>query len=91
MKLLLDLRYDDELADPEPWLERLSQDADPGVRAGAARVIVELNFEKKLPTPAWVNRLAETDPEPTVRRIARYYQSQPAGAPDSGIRLLDGP
>ena len=91
LKLLLDLRYDDDFADPEPWLQRLSQDADPGVRAGAARVIMELNGEKKLPAPGWVLRLAESDPDPTVRRIAKYYRSQPSTAADEGIRLIGGP
>ena len=91
LKLLLDLRYDDDFADPEPWLQRLSQDADPGVRAGAARVIMELNGEKKLPAPGWVLRLAESDPDPTVRRIAKYFRSQPATAADEGIRLPGGP
>src|SRR5439155_15416642 len=37
LELLRDLRFDDDLADPEPWLERLGRDAEPAVRAGAAR------------------------------------------------------
>ncbi|HSQ54915.1 MAG TPA: hypothetical protein VLM40_04145, partial [Gemmata sp.] len=36
LKLILDLRYDDDVADPEPWLERLSRDDEPAVRAAAA-------------------------------------------------------
>ena len=90
LKLLLDLRYDDDLADPEPWFERLSHDVDPGVRAGAARSIVELNAEKKLPVPGWVAQLAEADPDPTVRRIALFYRSEPR-AVDAGLRLINGP
>ena len=49
---------------------------------------MELNGEKKLPAPGWVLRLAESDPDPTVRRIAKYFRSQPA---DEGIRLMGGP
>ena len=52
LKLLLDLRYDDDVADPEPWLERLSHDADPGVRAGSVRVIMELIAERRTALPA---------------------------------------
>jgi len=91
LRLLIDLRYEDELPDVEPWLERLSHDADAGVRAGAARVMMEIAAERKLPAPAWVDRLAETDPEPMVRRVAKYYRMQPARTPDSEVRLVEGP
>ena len=91
LKLLIDLRYDDELPDVEPWLERLSHDADPGVRVGAARVMMEVAGERKLPAPAWVGRLAEADPNPVVRRVAKYYRSPPAALPDAGIPLDAGP
>ncbi|HJZ59303.1 MAG TPA: hypothetical protein VKE74_30440 [Gemmataceae bacterium] len=77
LKLLLDLRYDDDVADPEPWLERLSRDPDPAVRAGAARVAVEVSADRQLPTPVWVGRLADADPYPTVRRVAGYFRAQP--------------
>jgi hypothetical protein len=86
LKLLMDLRHDDDVADPEPWLERLSRDPDPGVRAGSARVMVELSAERRLPAPAWVGRVAEADPDPTVRRIARYYRSA-----DASVRPAGGP
>ena len=33
LKLLLDLRYNELLRDPEPWLERLGRDIEPAVRA----------------------------------------------------------
>lgn len=86
LKLLLDLRYDDDLADPEPWLERLGRDPDPGVRAGAARVVAELCAERRLPAPAWLGHIAEADPDPTVRRVARYFR-----AADAAVRPAGGP
>lgn len=91
LKLLLDLRYDDELLDPEPWLERLSRDPDPGVRAGSARVAVELAVERHFPTPVWVGRLADSDPDRTVRRIAQFYRAQPTNRVDEGVRSVGGP
>ncbi len=79
LKLLLDLRYDDDVADPEPWLERLSRDPEPAVRAGAARVVVEVATARKLPLPAWVGRVADADHHPTVRFVAGYYRARPTG------------
>lgn len=87
LKLLLDLRYDDDVADPEPWLERLSRDAEPAVRAGAARVAVEVAAARRLAAPVWVGRLADADSDPTVRRVARYYRTLPtAGVVPAGGR-----
>ncbi|MCI0705411.1 MAG: hypothetical protein L0241_30490 [Planctomycetia bacterium] len=77
LKLLIDLRYDDDVADPEPWLERLSRDPEPAVRAGSARVAVELAIARKLSSPAWVARIADADPHPAVRLVASYYRAQP--------------
>ena len=88
LKLLLDLRYDDDVADPEPWLERLSRDPEPAVRAGAARVAVEVALARRQPYPAWVGRVADADLHPTVRFVAAYYRSQPAAAP---VRPAGGP
>lgn len=90
LKLLLDLRYDDDVSDPEPWLERLSRDPEPGVRAGAARVAAELALTKQVPCPAWVGRIADTDPHPTVRSVAGYYRTRPNSAPP-GVRPVGGP
>jgi hypothetical protein len=91
LMLLIDLRYGNELADPEPWLERLSRDIEPAVRAGAARVAVEIRGDQRLSSPAWVDRVADTDPDPTVRRVAAYFRGlshlvgigtiRPAGGP----------
>lgn len=90
LKLLLDLRYDDDVSDPEPWLERLSRDPEPGVRAGAARVAAELALAKQVPCPAWVGRIADTDPHPTVRSVAGYYRTRPNSAPPA-VRPVGGP
>ena len=91
LKLLLDLQYDDDLADPEPWLERLSRDIEPAVRAGAARAAVELTSQRRLGCPQWVSRVAEADPDPTVRLIARYFQSVPLRAATGELRPIGGP
>jgi hypothetical protein len=77
LKLLVDLRYDNDVLDPEPWLERLSRDPEPAIRAGAARVAVELAALNQLPCPAWVGRVADADQHPTVRFIAAHYRAQP--------------
>lgn len=87
LNLLLDLRYDDDVADPEPWLERLSRDAEPAVRAGAARVAVEVAADRRLAAPVWVGRLADADPDPTVRRVAAYFRTLPT----AGVRPAGGP
>lgn len=90
LKLLLDLRYDDDVADPEPWLERLSRDPDPAVRVGAARVMVELARGRQRPLPVWVGRVADTDLHPTVRFVAGYYRALPPAAPN-GVIPAGGP
>ena len=85
LKLLLDLRYDDDVTDPEPWLERLSRDPEPAVRAGAARVMVEIAAARKIPCPAWIARVTDGDVHPTVRFIANYYRQLPAPAPAGAV------
>jgi hypothetical protein len=57
--------------DPGPWLERLSRDADPAVRAATARVA----YESRLTFAGWLDRLAD-DPDPTVRQIAVYHRDR---------------
>lgn len=91
LRLLLDLRDADDVADPEPWLERLGRDPDPGVRAGAARVMVEVAAERRSAPPAWVGRLAEGDPDPTVRRVVGVYAGRPGVATDRAVRPAGGP
>ncbi len=73
LALLVDLA-NGVVADPGPWLERLSRDADPAVRLGAARVAVEAGVTRA----AWLADLARTDANPTVRKWAGYYRDQTA-------------
>lgn len=89
LDLLLDLRSDDEVPDAEPWLERLARDTDPGVRAGAARVAAELAAERRQTLPLWVSRMADADPEPTVRRVVGFYRAS-AGRVDGAVRPVSG-
>jgi hypothetical protein len=91
LKLLLDLRYDDDVADPEPWLERLSRDPEPAVRAGAARVAVEVTTSRHQSCPGWVARVADADPDATVRRIATFFHRQFTAAADPNFRPANGP
>jgi len=91
LMLLLDLRHNDELADPEPWLERLSRDGEPAVRAGAARVAVEIRGERRLGCPAWVDRIAQSDPDPTVRRVAGFFRGLPLQDGAGIVRPAAGP
>jgi hypothetical protein len=88
LKLLIDLRYDHDVPDPEPWLERLSRDPEPAIRAGAARVAVEVAALHELTCPAWVARVADGDQHPTVRFIAAHYRSRPLNRP---VRPVQGP
>lgn len=90
LKLLLDLRYDNDVADPEPWLERLSRDPEPAVRAGAVRVMIEVAKGRKQVLPAWVGLVSDADPHPAVRFVAGYYRSQPVTAPNN-VTQTGGP
>jgi hypothetical protein len=73
LSLLVELRFSGEsLGEPGPWLERLSRDADPAIRAGAARVACE----RKLPFATWVKRLAKEDPDAGVRQIAEFHRGK---------------
>jgi len=86
LKLLLDLRYDDDVADPDPWLERLSRDPEPAVRAGAARVAIEVSVMRQLTCPGWVTRVTDADPDATVRFVASYFRRQAAVRVDPNVR-----
>jgi HEAT repeat protein len=68
-KLLLDLA-DEEGLDVTVWLERLTNDPDPAVRAGAARVAVERRADLR----DRLEQMSRSDPDGTVRRIADYYR-----------------
>lgn len=90
LKLLLDLRYDDDVLDPEPWLERLSRDPEPAVRAGAARVVMEVSAERRQNYPGWVARVTDADPDATVRFVAGYFRRQAASPVDPNVRGAGG-
>ena len=75
LKLLLDLTDSDGVKDVGPWLERLSRDADPAVRLGAARLACEC----KVVYAAWLDRLAESDPDPLVRQWSGYWRTKAKG------------
>lgn len=82
LKLLVDLRWGrDTVHDPGPWLERLSRDADPAIRAGAARVACEC----RLAFAGWLDRLATEDPDGTVREIATHYRARAAELKQAGF------
>lgn len=86
LRLLLDLRWPgDAVRDPGPWLERLSRDADPAVRAGAVRVA----FECGVASRKWADRLADADPDLTVRRLAGYYRGQAGDIRQTGFTSGD--
>jgi hypothetical protein len=70
-KLLIDLAEEEEL-DVTVWLDRLTADADPAVRAGAARLAVERNADLR----DRLEQMSRTDPDGTVRRIASFYHQK---------------
>lgn len=70
-KLLIDLAFEEEL-DVSVWLERLTNDADPSVRAGAARVAAE----KRADLGDRLGQMSKSDPDATVRRIAEFYRQK---------------
>jgi HEAT repeats len=70
-KLLIDLADEDEL-DVTVWLDRLTADPDPAVRAGAARLAVERSADLR----ERLEQMSRTDPDGTVRRIAAYYREK---------------
>ena len=70
-KLLVDLAYEDDL-DVTVWLERLTNDSDPAVRAGAARVAAE----RRADLGDRLGQMSKSDPDATVRRIAEYYRQK---------------
>lgn len=71
LKLLLELA-EEENVDHRVWLQRLSDDPDSAVRAGAARVAAErqVDFTERL------EKMMSTDTDGTVRKIAEYYRKR---------------
>ena len=72
LKLLLALANEENI-DHRVWLQRLSEDSNAAVRAGAARVAVEkqIDFGERL------QQMIHEDPDETVRKIASYYAHDP--------------
>ncbi len=82
LTLLTDLqRNRTAFRDPSPWLERLSRDSDPAIRAGAARV----GYESKLEFGGWLDRMT-SDADGTVRRIAAYHRQRAEEIRQAGLR-----
>jgi hypothetical protein len=63
-------------ADLEPgvWIRRLSHDRAPAVRAAAVRAAAEQPF---VDLSDRLEQMAQDDPSPTVRQLARYYLKSP--------------
>ena len=55
---------------PVPWIEKLARDPSPAVRLAVARAASESNVPELRAT---VERIAESDPDPNVRDLARQY------------------
>jgi HEAT repeat protein len=56
--------------DARLWLDRLSRDPSPAVRAAVLRAAAEVDQEQLLER---LEAMADSDPSPTVRQIANYY------------------
>ena len=72
LNLLLDLPGEENVKNLGAWLQRLSNDSDASVRAGAAHVAAERGVD-------FADRLEEIslqDPDETVRKIAAHYGRQ---------------
>jgi hypothetical protein len=72
LELLAQLRDDGEL-DLSIWLRRLSQDSAPAVRAAAARAAAE---QQVFQMQDRLTQMAVSDPDQTVRPIARFHLRQ---------------
>jgi hypothetical protein len=78
LQVIDQLRYAHDL-EPGVWLRRLSHDPAPAVRAAAVRAAAErhtVHLTDRL------EQMAQNDPCPTVRQLAKYYLSS---------QLLDKP
>ena len=69
LELLVELGADDAV-EPAVWLERLSRDPESAVRASAARVAAERRVEFGFR----LDEMSQSDPDGTVRAMARYYK-----------------
>ncbi|MCS6978270.1 MAG: HEAT repeat domain-containing protein [Gemmatales bacterium] len=62
--------------DPAIWLERLSRDPSPAVRAAVVRSAAQVGQAQ---LRVRLEEMAESDPSPTVRQIASYYLNRSLG------------
>jgi hypothetical protein len=60
----------DNQVDPQAWLERLSQDSVPAVRAAALRAGLDTEGNYDVDFTARASQMATNDPDGTVRQIA---------------------
>jgi hypothetical protein len=65
------VRHHSEL-EPGLWLRRLSHDPAAAIRAAAVRTAAEMRLVSLADR---LDQMAATDPSPTVRQMAAYYQS----------------
>ncbi len=72
------IRYlpNDNQIDPQVWLQRLSQDPVPAVRAAAARAGMEPEWQLNIDFRDRVQEMARSDPSGTVRQIAGHLLAQ---------------
>ncbi len=52
------------------WMERLTRDPDPAVRAATARAMAQIGDDR---LTSLLKKLSEEDRDPTVQQVARYY------------------
>jgi HEAT repeat protein len=90
LKLIAELRYDDGVADPEPWLHYLVRDPEAAVRVAAVRAVAELRFQRRSLCPPWVESVVRTDPDGLARRIMQYYQELPLRMWNGEVRPAGG-
>ena len=67
---VLDLLLQSPELDPGVWLQRLSHDPSPAIRAAAVRAIKELSLVQ---LNERITEMAASDPSPTVSLLARRY------------------
>ena len=79
MEVIRFLPNDSQL-DPQAWLNRLCQDPSPIVRASAARVVMDPSTNLDAGLAQQVRRMAQVDPDGTVRQIAEYLVRSQASA-----------
>jgi HEAT repeat protein len=75
-------------ADVEPgvWLRRLTQDQAPAVRVAAMRAAVDSPLSQLVDINDRIGQMAQSDPNPTVCQLARFYLSYPKQRVASEIR-----